>query len=88
MISSAQDIASKRHGDEKRERKAILTTCGIPKDVACDVQVLPDDKSLDSAQLQGLECIVDTEAVFARVLTDFVKVSLDEFLFLNELDVC
>ena len=33
------------------------------------------------------QCIVDTEAVFARVLANLIKVLSDEFLLLDELDV-
>ena len=63
------------------------TSGSIPENVTRDVQVLPYDKRLDSTQLECLERVVDTEAVLARVLTDFVKVLLDESLFLDEFDV-
>ena len=40
-----------------------LTTGGVAEDVAGDVQVLPNDESLDGTELERLEGVLDTEAV-------------------------
>lgn len=50
----------------------------VAEDVASDVQVLPDDESLDGSELETAEGILDTKAVSARVEGDLVKVLLDE----------
>lgn len=63
------------------------TTGGVPEDITHDIQVLPDDEGLDSTKVECLERIVDTKAVLASVLADFVEVLLDELLLLHELDV-
>jgi len=55
--------------------------------MTCDVKVLPNNKSFDGPQFQGLQGVVDTKAVPAGVLADFVKVPLNEFFLLNKLDV-
>lgn len=59
------------------ERTQALTTGSIAKNVSRNVQVLPDDEGLNGAELEGLQSILDTEAVFACILTDLVEVSLD-----------
>ena len=64
-----------------------LTASGVPEDIARDVKVLPDDQGLDSTKLKRLESVLDTKAVLAGVLTNFVEVLLDELLLLDELDV-
>lgn len=59
----------------------------IAKDVAGDVQALPDDQGLHGTKFEGLEGVVDTEAVLAGILADLVEVALNELLLLYELDV-
>ncbi len=66
----------------------MQTSSGVTEDVTRDIKVLPYDQSLDGSEFEGLERVFDTKAVLARILTDFIKVLLDEPLFLNELDVC
>jgi hypothetical protein len=63
------------------------TSGGIAKYVTGHVQVLPDDQGLDSTKLKRLQCIIDTEAVPARVHADLVEILLDQLLLLYELDV-
>lgn len=64
-----------------------LTSCSVAKAVAGNVEVLPDDESLDCSELEGFERILDTEAVFSCILTDLIEVFLDEPLLLDEFDV-
>jgi hypothetical protein len=52
-----------------------------------DIQVFPDDEGFDSAQFETFQCILDSEAIFTGVLTDFVEVFLNEPFLLNELNV-
>jgi len=56
--------------------------------VACDIQVLPHDQGLHSTEFKRFQRIIDTKAVFARVLADLIEVLLDEPLLLHKLDVC
>ncbi len=65
----------------------MRTSSGVTEDVTRDIKVLPYDQSLDGSEFKGLERVFDTKAVLARILTDFIKVLLDEPLFLDELDV-
>ena len=65
----------------------MLTASSVPQDVTSDIKIFPNDEGLNGAQLESLEGIINTEAVFAGVLADLVKVLLDELLLLDELDV-
>ena len=65
----------------------MLTSCSIPQDVASDIEVLPDNQSLNGSQFKSFESVLNSEAVPACVLTDFIEILLDEFLFLDKLDV-
>lgn len=42
--------------------------------VAHGVQVLVDDQNLHGSHLQSFKCVIDSETVLPRVLTDLVKV--------------
>lgn len=64
------------------------TSCSVAQSVTGDIQVLPDNQSLNSTHFEGLESIIDTKTVFSCILTDFVEIFLDEALLLNKLDVC
>lgn len=55
--------------------------------MSCDIKVLPDNQRFNSTKIESTERVIDTEAVLARILADFVKVFLDELLFLHKLDV-
>ena len=68
-------------------RIVLLTASGVAENVARDVQILPDDESLDSAELKRLQGVFNTEAVLRGVLADLVEVPLDELLLLDELHV-
>lgn len=59
----------------------------VTKDVARDIEVLPDDKRLNSAEFESLERVLDTVAVLPGVLADLIEVLLNEPLLLDELDV-
>ena len=65
-----------------------LTSCSIAEHVACDIQVLPHDQSLDGTEIKRLQRIVNTKAVLVRVLADFIEVLLDKPLLLYELHIC
>ena len=65
----------------------MLTASGVAENVACNIEVLPDDQSLDGTELKCLECVFDTKAVFRCILADLVEVTLDQLLLLHELDV-
>lgn len=56
--------------------------------MACDIQVLPHDQGFDGTEFKRFQRIIDTKAVFVRVLADFIEVPLDEPLLLHEFDVC
>jgi uncharacterized protein YktA (UPF0223 family) len=43
--------------------------------VAHNVQILPTNENFNSAKFQCFQRIVDTKAVLARILADFIKVS-------------
>jgi len=60
---------------------------GVLELEAVDVKGFPDDEGLDGAALKGLEALVHTKAVLAAVNGDLVKVGLNKFLLLDELDV-
>lgn len=60
---------------------------GVLENPAVDLQVLKDDESLNSTELEGLECVVDTVTDAAGVLGDLLKVLSDKLLLLDELDV-
>ena len=47
----------------------------IFENVALNVQVLPANQDFHAAQLEGLQRVLDTEAVLARVLANLVKVT-------------
>jgi hypothetical protein len=64
-----------------------LLAGGVTQGVARDVEVLPYDERLDGTEVERLEGVLDTEAVPAGVLTDFVEVLLNELLLLDKLDV-
>ena len=64
----------------------LLAGAGIAQDEAADLEVLPYNQILGSTQFQGLEGIVDHEAVLARVLTDLVHEGLEQLLLLHQLD--
>jgi hypothetical protein len=64
-----------------------LLAGGVAQGVPRDVEVLPYDERLDGTEVERLEGVLDTEAVPAGVLTDFVEVLLDELLLLDKLDV-
>ena len=68
-------------------RTLMLTARSIAKDISRDVQILPYDQSLNGTKLKGLECVLDTEAVPASILTDLIEVLLDKLLLLHELDI-
>lgn len=55
--------------------------------MACDIQVLPHDQGLDGTEFKRFQRIIDTKAVFVRVLADLIEVLLDEPLLLHELNV-
>lgn len=65
----------------------LRTSGSVAQDVAGNVKVLPDDERLNGTKIERLQGIVHTEAVLARVLADFVEVSLNKLLLLHELDV-
>ena len=65
----------------------MLTSGGIPENVSGDVEVFPDNKRFDGSHIQSFESILDTKAVFTRILADFIKVVLDQLLLLHELDI-
>lgn len=64
-----------------------LTSSCASEDISSDLQILPYDQCLDGTHVETLECIGDTETVFAGIERDLVKVLLDQLLLLDELDV-
>lgn len=83
MISSAKAM-SEFSGAQHAQRH---TSCGVAEDVARGVKVFPDDERLDRAKIECFQGIIDTKAVLASVLANFVEVFLDEPLLLYEFDV-
>lgn len=83
IISSDYDVSL----DRKARGQMVRTTSSIAEDVTSDVQILPDDESLHSTELEGPQRVLDTETVLAGILTDLVEVPLNELLLLDELDV-
>lgn len=63
------------------------TPSSVTKKVTSNVKVLPDDEGLHCAKFQRLECIVNTETIFAGILADFVEISLNQLLLLNKFDI-
>jgi hypothetical protein len=63
------------------------TSSRIAKNEARNVQVFPNDECFNGTKLKRLEGINDTEAVFARILADLIKVLLDQLLLLDKLDI-
>lgn len=60
---------------------------GILEHPPVDLQVLEDDESLNSTELEGLESVVDTVTDASSILGDLLKVLSDELLLLDELDI-
>jgi hypothetical protein len=65
----------------------ILTSSRIAKDEASSVQILPNNQGLNSTELERLESVGDTEAVFACILADVIEIRLDQFLLPDKLDI-
>ena len=65
----------------------MRTSSGVTEDVTRDIKVLPYDQSLDGSEFERLERVFDTKTILASILADFIKVFLNQPLFLNELDV-
>ena len=63
------------------------TSSGIAKNITGNIQIFPDDESFNCPKIKGFEGIIDSETIFAGVLTNLVKVLLDELLLLNKLDI-
>jgi len=63
------------------------TSSSVPQHISSDIEVLPDNESLDGTKFKSLEGIVNTEAVSASVLADFVEVFLDELLLLHKFHI-
>lgn len=59
----------------------------VAKSVAGNFEVLKDDQSLDSTELESLEGIFETVADLAGVLANLFKVLANELLLLDKLDV-
>lgn len=64
-----------------------LVPLAVLESPASDLQVLEHDEGLDSAQLESLKGVVDTEAHTSSILADVIEVLPDELLFLDKLDV-
>src|SRR5882724_7742846 len=69
------------------ENQTWLTSSGVAENVTSDIKIFPDDEGFHGSKLEALEGVIDTETILSSVLADLVKVSLDEPLLLNKLDV-
>lgn len=69
------------------ETKRRLTSSCISQDIPCDVKVLPDNERFNGTKIESAERVINTKAVLARILADFVKVFLNELLLLYKLDI-
>merc|ERR1719469_1777340 len=70
------------------EEQYFLFSCRVVLESdSLDVQVLPADQSLHGPHFQRFQSIHNSKAILPCILTDFVEVFPDEFLFLNELYV-
>ena len=54
---------------------ALTISLVVFQHVSCDLEVLPYDERFHGAHFQGLQGVVHTEAVFACVLRNFIKVA-------------
>jgi len=55
--------------------------------MSSDVQVFPNNEGFYSAKFKGFESIINSKAIFARILADLVEILLDQSLFLNKFDI-
>ena len=60
---------------------------GILNVEARDIQVLPNDQLFHGAQVEGVQGVLDSEAVPASVLRDLAEVVGQQLLFADELHV-
>jgi hypothetical protein len=67
--------------------KRNFTSSSVSKHISRNIQVLPYNQSLDGTELKSLESVVNSEAIPAGILADFVEIFLDESLFLDKFDV-
>lgn len=63
------------------------TSSGIAKNITGNIQIFPDDESFNCPKIKGFEGIIDSETIFAGVLTNLVEVPLNELLLLDEFDI-
>lgn len=69
------------------KNKTWFTSSGVAENITGNIEILPDDEGFHGSELEALEGVIDTETIPPSVLTNLVKVSLDEPLLLNKLDV-
>lgn len=60
---------------------------GVFKFIAVDCNVFPKDHLVKSTHFHGFERVINTENDHTCVLSNFIKETADQLLFLNELDV-